>query len=176
MDRDFTLTLSLIVAVADNGVIGRGGALPWRLGSDLKRFRKLTMGHPLIMGRHTFESIGKPLDGRDSIGVTSSAPAAAGEGLYFAPSLESALETAEVLAKKRGVSEVFVIGGLRLFEQALPLAKRIYFTRVHGLPEGDVYWKAQFGGEWTVTSQEEQPAGAKDEFAVTNTVLERARA
>jgi dihydrofolate reductase len=165
-------TLSLIVAVADNGVIGRGAALPWRLGSDLKRFRKLTLGHPLVMGRHTFESIGKPLDGRDSIVVTSR-PVAAGEGLYFAPSLEKAIEIAKARAQARGTSEVFVIGGARIFADALPLAHRIYFTEVHGSPEGDVRWIPQLGSEWGVKSREEQPAGPKDEFAVTNLVLER---
>ena len=172
-DTPSPITLSLIVAVADNGVIGRGNALPWRLGSDLKRFRKLTMGHPLIMGRHTFESIGKPLDGRDSIVVTHGQPLAEGEGLYFAPSLEKAIGLAEARARARGVLEVFIIGGARLFEHALPLARRIYLTRVHGSPEGDVYWNPQFGGEWTEISREEQPAGVKDEFAVTNLVLER---
>ncbi len=176
MDRASPITLSLIVAVADNGVIGRGGALPWRLGSDLRRFRKLTMGHPLIMGRHTFESIGKPLEGRDSIVVTSAAPTVEGEGLYFARSLEMAMEMAGARAGARGVSEVFVVGGARLFEEALPLARRIYLTRVHGAPEGDVYWKPQFGGEWAEKLREEHPAGAKDEFAVTNLVLERAGA
>ena len=119
-DTPSPITLSLIVAVADNGVIGRGNALPWRLGSDLKRFRKLTMGHPLIMGRHTFESIGKPLDGRDSIVVTRGAPAAEGEGLFFAPSLEEAIGLAEARARGRGAGEVFIIGGARLFEHALP--------------------------------------------------------
>ncbi len=173
-DTPSSVTLSLIVAVADNGVIGRGNALPWRLGGDLKRFRKLTMGHPLIMGRHTFESIGKPLDGRDSIVVTHGAPAAEGEGLYSAPSLEKAIGLAEARARARGVLEVFIIGGARLFEHALPLARRIYLTRVHGSPEGDVYWNPQFGGEWIEASREEQPAGAKDEFAVTNLILVRA--
>jgi dihydrofolate reductase len=168
------ITLSLIVAVADNGVIGRGNALPWRLGSDLKRFRKLTMGHPLIMGRHTFESIGKPLDGRDSIVVTRGAPVAEGEGHYAAPSLEKAIALAEARARARGVLEVFIIGGARLFEHALPLATRVYLTRVHGSPEGDVFWNPQFGGEWIEASREEQPAGAKDEFAVTNLILARA--
>jgi dihydrofolate reductase len=167
------ITLSLIVAIADNGVIGRGNALPWRLGSDLKRFRKLTMGHPLIMGRHTFESIGKPLDGRDSIVVTHGQPLAEGEGLYFVPSLEEAIRLGEARARARGVLEVFIIGGARLFEHALPLARRSYLTRVHGSPEGDVYWNPQFGGEWTEISREEQTAGVKDEFAVTNFVLER---
>ena len=166
-------TLSLIVAVADNGVIGRGNALPWRLGSDLKRFRKLTMGHPLVMGRHTFESIGKPLDGRDSIVVTGSPPATGGEGLFFARSLEEAIELAAARAQARGTSEVFVIGGLRIFAGALPVAHRIYLTQVHGSPEGDVRWSPQLGGEWAVKSREEQPAGPKDEFAVTNLVLER---
>ena len=79
-------------------------------------------------------------------------------------------------ARTRGVSEVFIIGGARLFEQALPLARRIYLTEVHGSPEGDVYWKPQFGGEWSEKSREERPAGARDEFAVTNLVLERAGA
>jgi dihydrofolate reductase len=169
------ITLSLIVAVADNGVIGRGNALPWRLGSDLKRFRKLTMGHPLIMGRHTFESIGKPLDGRDSIVVTRGARAAEGERLFFAPSLEEAIGLAEARARGRGAGEVFIIGGARLFEHALPMANRVYLTRVHGSPLGDVYWNPQFGGEWIEASREEQPAGAKDEFAVTNLVLKRVR-
>ena len=174
MDRvPSPITLSLIVAVADNGVIGRGNALPWRLGSDLKRFRKLTMGHPLIMGRHTFESIGKPLDGRDFIVVTHGQALAEGEGLYFAPSLEKAIGLAEARARARGVLEVFIIGGARLFEHALPLARRIYLTQVHGSPEGDVYWNPQFGGEWIEASREELPAGVKDEFAVTNLVLER---
>ncbi len=167
------ITLSLILAVADNGVIGRGNALPWRLGRDLKRFRKLTMGHPLIMGRHTFESIGKPLDGRDSIVVTRAAPPAEGEGLYAVPSLEKAVELAQALALARGVAEVFIIGGARLFERALPLAQRIYFTRVHGSPEGDVRWNPDFSTGWIETSREEQPSGPKDEFAVTNLVLER---
>ena len=148
-DSPSPIMLSLIVAVADNGVIGRGNALPWRLGSDLKRFRKLTMGHPLIMGRHTFESIGKPLDGRDSIVVTGGQPPAEVEGLFFAPSLEAAIGLAEARARARGVREAFIIGGARLFEQALPLAARIYLTRVHGSPDGDVYWNPQFGGEWT---------------------------
>ncbi len=174
MENVSPIILSLIAAVADNGVIGRGNALPWRLGGDLKRFRKLTMGHPLIMGRHTFESIGKPLDGRDSIVVTRGAPPAEGEGLYFAPSLEKAVELAQARARARGVPEVFVIGGARLFEQALPLARRIYLTRVHGSPAGEIYWKPQFKGEWVERSREKQPAGPKDEFAVTYLVLERA--
>lgn len=170
------ITLSLIVAVADNGVIGRAGALPWRLGSDLKRFRRVTMGHPLIMGRHTFESIGKPLDGRDSIVVTRGILPPDRDGLYFAPSLEKAIERAQARAAARGVAELFVIGGASLFVEALPLAQHIYLTRVHGSPEGDVHWNPQFGSEWKERSREDQPSSAKDEFAVTNLILERVRA
>jgi len=173
MNTGTSITLSLIVAVADNGVIGREGGLPWRLGSDLKRFRKLTMGHPLIMGRRTFKSIGKPLDGRDSIVLSRTAGVQKREGLYVAPSLERAIELAKACARPRGVSEVFVIGGAGLFEQALPLAQRIYLTRVHASPVGDVHWNPQFGGEWTERSRQDQPQSAKDEFAVTNLVLER---
>lgn len=176
MEKGAPITLSLIVAVADNGVIGRGGGLPWRLGRDLKRFRKLTMGHPLIMGRRTFESIGKPLDGRDSIVVSRICRAADGDTIYFAASLDKAIEIAGDCAKLRGVSEVFVIGGAALFAEALPLADRVYLTRVHGSPEGDVHWEPQFGAGWTESSCEELPASAKDEFAVTNLVLERVRA
>jgi len=167
------ITLSLIVAVADNGVIGRAGGLPWRLGSDLKRFRRLTMGRPLIMGRHTFESIGKPLDGRDSIVVSRGKLPPDRDGLYFVPSLEKAIERAKAQAAARGVGEIFVIGGASLFVEALPQAQRVYLTRVHGSPEGDIHWYPQFGSEWEVRSKEDQPVSAKDEFAVTNLILER---
>lgn len=173
MNTGTPFTLSLIVAVAKNGVIGRAGGLPWRLGSDLKRFRRLTMGHPLIMGRHTFESIGKPLDGRDSIVVTRGKLPPDRDGLYFAPSLERAIERAKALAAARGVSEIFVIGGASLFVEALPLAQRIYLTRVRGSPEGDVYWDLQFGSEWAERSRDDQPVSARNEFAVTNLILER---
>ncbi|MBI4724142.1 MAG: dihydrofolate reductase [Rhodomicrobium sp.] len=168
-------TLSLVVAVADNGVIGRGSKLPWRLGSDLKRFRQLTMGHPLIMGRQTFESIGKPLDGRDSIVVTSASAVPHQDGLFFAPSLEQAIALAEDCAQARGVTEIFLIGGAKLFSQALPLARRIYLTRVHGSPEGDVRWEPALGDDWIERSREDRPVSARDEFPVTDLVLERAK-
>jgi dihydrofolate reductase len=171
-------TLSLVVAVADNGVIGRGGELPWRLRSDLRRFRQLTMGHPLIMGRRTFDSIGKPLDGRDSIVLThgeTPKPLPARDGLFFAPSLGSALELAQRRAQERGVNEIFIIGGAGLFSQSLPLAQKVYLTRVHGSPNGDVRWEPPSGGEWIELSRQYRPAGARDEFAVTDLVLQRVK-
>jgi len=176
MDTSLPFTLSLIVAVAENGVIGRAGTLPWRLGSDLKRFRQLTMGHPLIMGRQTFESIGKPLDGRDSIVVTSAVKPANRRGLFFVSSLEDAIAVAQSCARERGVREVFIIGGARLFAQALPSAGRIYLTQVHGSPDGDVRWRPEFGSEWVERSRADRPASTRDEFAVTDLVLERVRA
>ncbi len=176
MNEDSRLTVSLVVAVADNGVIGREGKLPWRLGSDLRRFRQLTMGHPLIMGRRTFESIGKPLDGRDSIIVTTGPQREQREGLHFAPSLESALSIAGQCAKARGVLEIFVIGGARLFAEALPLAQRVYLTKVHGSPDGDVLWEPHLGAGWLERSRMDREATLRDEFAVTDLVLERTHA
>ncbi|MGO8954280.1 MAG: dihydrofolate reductase [Rhodomicrobium sp.] len=176
MNTSIPFTLSLVVAIAGNGVIGRGGTLPWRLGSDLKRFRQLTMGHPLIMGRRTFESIGKPLDGRDSIVVTSARKLAERGALFFVPSLEEAITVAQRCARERGVREAFVIGGARLFAQALPIAGRVYLTQVHASPEGDVYWRPELGSEWTERSRADRPVSARDEFAVTDLVLERIRA
>ncbi len=170
------VTLSLIVAVADNGVIGREGKLPWRLGSDLRRFRELTMGHPLIMGRKTFEAIGKPLDGRDSIVVTRNRGALSGasvDGVFVAPSLEAALTLAVERAEARGVKEAFVIGGAGILSLAFPHAQRIYLTRVHGSPEGDVRWEPQLGGDWLEIGREDRPAGSRDEFPVTDVILER---
>jgi dihydrofolate reductase len=174
LTRNAEFTLSLIVAIAENGVIGHKNQLPWRLGSDLRRFRKLTMGHPVIMGRKTFESIGKPLDGRDSIVVSRSTPnSALNPHLFCAASLEEALTTARRLAKARGVKQAFVIGGAELFKAALPYANRIYLTRVHGRPEGDVYWEPPLSDGWTEISRKDYPASDRDEFPVTDVILER---
>jgi dihydrofolate reductase len=169
-------TLSLIVAIAENGVIGRKGKLPWRLGSDLRRFRKLTMGHPLIMGRKTFEALGKPLDGRDSIVVSRNNPSLAlGPHVFSAASLEEALTTARKQANTRGAKEAFVIGGAELFKAALPYANRIYLTRVHGLPEGDVHWEPLLSNDWIEICRKEYPASDRDEFPVTDVILERGK-
>jgi dihydrofolate reductase len=173
---DSTLTLSLVAAVAENGVMGHKGKLPWRLGSDLRRFRQLTMGHPLIMGRQTFESIGKPLDGRDSIVVTSANRLLDHNNLYFASSLEDALAIGRKRAEARDVHEIFVIGGAQLFAHVLPIADRIYFTRVHGSPDGDVRWEPDLGADWIERSRMERPPSERDDFAITDYVLERKRA
>ena len=128
--------VALIVAVAENGVIGRGGALPWRLPSDLRRFRRLTLGKPMIMGRKTYQSIGRPLDGRESI-VLSGRRERYPAGVHVAASIKEALALAAQLAGARGVEEVAVIGGAEVFAAALPFAERIYLTLVHAKPAGD---------------------------------------
>jgi dihydrofolate reductase len=143
--------LSLIVAMARNRVIGRDGKLPWHLPADLKRFRALTMGHHILMGRKTWESIGRPLPGRASIVITRTAGYAAA-GATIVHSLNDALESA------RGDSEVFVIGGAEVYRDALPLADRIYLTELQADFEGDVLFPAFAAGQWRAGEREHHPA------------------
>jgi dihydrofolate reductase len=168
------MMVSLIVAVAENGVIGRKGALPWRLSSDLKTFRRLTMGKPIIMGRKTFQSLGKPLDGRDNI-VLSSDPFFERQGVSVVDSLGAALTLARVLAATRGADEIMIIGGADVFREALALADRIYWTEVEASPEGEVHFPAFDMGEWTEVSREALPRGPKDDHSAILKVLERVR-
>jgi dihydrofolate reductase len=130
------LRIVLIAAVADNGVIGQDGGMPWRLPADLRRFRELTMGKPVVMGRKTFDSIGKPLAGRTTV-VTSRDPSLAISGALVVPSLQHALELARGEALRRSVSEIIVAGGAELYAQAIPLAHRLEITHVHAQPDGD---------------------------------------
>jgi dihydrofolate reductase len=164
--------IALVVAVAENGVIGRGGQLPWRLPTDLKRFRTLTLGKPLVMGRKTYLSIGRPLDGRDTIVVTRQADFCA-PGVHVATSLEAALARGRELAAARGADEIVVIGGEEVFRCALPLAQRIYLTLVHGHPPGDTRFALPDPTVWRETSREPMTQGPKDEFPADFIVLER---
>ena len=127
--------ITLIVAVADNGVIGRDNALPWHLPEDLKRFKRLTMGKPIVMGRKTFESIGKPLPGRQNIVVTRDANYRR-DGVTVVHDVDAAVRAAGEAA------EIMIIGGAELFRLFLPRATRIHLTRVHGDIAGDVMWPA----------------------------------
>ena len=146
---DEAMILSLIVAAAENNVIGKDNKLPWHLPDDLKRFRALTRGKAVIMGRKTFESIGHPLPDRLNI-VVSRHLEVAPAGCSLASSLTAALELA------RGESdEVFVIGGAELFGLALPLADRLYLTRVHGKIDGDVFLPEIDFSEWREVADEE---------------------
>jgi dihydrofolate reductase len=164
--------IALVVAVAENGIIGRSGKLPWKLPSDLRRFRRLTLGKPMIMGRKTYESIGRPLDGRDTIVVTRRLDFAA-PGVHAAASFEEAIALAQSLAAGRGVDEVTVIGGEDIFRLALPRARRIYLTLVHGTPAGDTRFAIPDAAAWRETAREPMRQGADDEYPADFIVLDR---
>ena len=166
------MRLSLIAAVADNGTIGRDGGLPWRLSNDLRYFRATTMGKPVIMGRKTYESIGKPLPGRPNVVVTRNADFAP-EGVTVAADLNAAIAAAEALAKEAGVEEILVIGGGALYDAALSRADRLYLTEVHAEIEGDVHFPDLYRNEWREISRVSHPAGEKDEHPHSFVVLER---
>jgi len=164
--------IAFVVAAAENGVIGRGGRLPWRLPTDLRRFRRLTLGKPVIMGRKTFESIGRPLDGRDTI-VLTRRPLTQAPGVHAAPSIEAALALARRLAAERGVDEIMVAGGEEVFRAALPLAARIYLTLVRAAPEGDTRFDLPDPRTWRESSREPMPRGPDDQFPADFIVLDR---
>ena len=166
------MRLSLIAAVADNGTIGRDGGLPWRLSNDLRYFRATTMGKPVIMGRKTYESIGKPLPGRPNVVVTRNADFAP-EGVTVAPDLDAAVAAAEALASEAGADEILVIGGGALYDATLPRADRLYLTEVHAEIEGDVHFPELDRNEWREISRVAHPAGEKDEHPHSFVVLER---
>ena len=145
------MRISLIVAMAENRVIGRDGRLPWHLPKDLKRFKKLTVGHPMVMGRKTFESIGRPLPKRRSL-VLSRDPA------YRPPGAEVAASLPEALARLAADEEAFVIGGARVFAEALPLAERLYLTLVHAEVAGDVRFPEIDAAAWKLLASERHTA------------------
>ena len=157
------MKLSLIVAVAENGVIGRGGQLPWHLSSDLQRFKRLTMGHCLVMGRRTYASIGRPLPGRVSI-VISRDPTRVPhrEAVLAADSLDLALDLARTTDMSH--DEAFVIGGAEIYRLALPRADRMYVTRVLANVEGDTLFPDVDWSEWRLVEETRRDAGEKDDY------------
>jgi dihydrofolate reductase len=164
--------LSLIAAVAENGVIGAGDAMPWRLSSDLKRFKSITLGKPVIMGRKTFQTIGKPLPGRTNI-VVSRQSGFAPEGVLVAPTLDAALVAAEEKAGAAAEPEIMVIGGGQIYREAIDRADRLYITHVEAAPKGDVYFPPIDPAVWRATTAERMPAGPKDSAATVFVVYER---
>lgn len=166
--------LSLVVARARNGVIGRDGDLPWRLRSDLQRFKAVTMGKPCVMGRKTWDSLPlKPLPGRLNVVVTRDGSFEA-KGAVVCTTLDEAISIAREQAEDDGVGEVCVIGGTALFEALLPRAKRLYLTEVDAEPEGDAHFPTIDETQWREVSTEPHPAGEKDDHAFVFRVLERA--
>ena len=163
------------VARGANGVIGANGGLPWRLKSDLKIFRRLTMGKPLIMGRKTWDSLPvKPLPGRANI-VLSRDGRFAPHGALVCEDFHEAFQIARDQADDDGQDEVCVIGGAALFEITLPKAKRLYLTEVDGSPDGDVRFPAFDEADWIETSREAHPAGPEDDHGFVFRTLERRR-
>ncbi len=159
--------LSIIVAVSENNVIGTGNNLPWKLSGDLQRVKKLTMGHHLIMGRKTYESIGRPLPGRITIIITRQTNYHP-EGCTVVSSLADALKIAQI------DSEAFIFGGGEIFTQALPFTHKIYFTKVHCAVNGDTFFPQLAPSEWHTLEVQNFPADEKNEFACTTTIFVRA--
>jgi len=158
--------ISLVVAASTNNVIGRDGALPWRLPEDLRRFRQLTTGKPIIMGRATYESIGRPLPERHNI-VLTRRPQFMAAGCDVAADPQAAIELAG------SADEVVVIGGGHVYRLFLPTAQRIYMTRVHAMLEGDTFFPELDPGAWRVSESEEYAAGDERQYGFSFQVLQR---
>ncbi len=169
--------IALVVARGSNGVIGRDGDLPWRIRSDLQRFKAVTIGKPCIMGRKTWESLPlRPLPGRLNVVLTkdeSYHESEKAKGCVVVTSLDEALSMAREQAADDEVNEICVIGGAAIFETVLPRAKRLYITEVDAAPEGDVLFPAFDETDWVETLNEPHTAGEKDDHAFTFRTLER---
>lgn len=161
-----SVPVAIIVAVADNGVIGRDNQLIWHLRSDLQRFKKLTLGRPMVMGRKTYQSIGKPLPGRETIVVTRD-PSFRPDGVLVAASLTDALTLAQERAQALGAENVPVVGGGEIYRQAMAEASLIHLTRVHCSPDGDTFFPDPDPALFVETGREAHPAGPHDEFSFT---------
>jgi dihydrofolate reductase len=151
----------LIVAVADNGVIGAGGAIPWRLKTDQQRLKMLTTGKPVVMGRKTFVSLRRPLPGRTNIVVTRDGNFRAA-GAVVATSFADARAVATGDALRRSATEIAVIGGAEIYAQWMPYADRLEITEVHARPEGDTYFAAIDAADWKEVARVRNPAGPDD--------------
>lgn len=162
------LMISLIAAMGNNRVIGNKGKIPWYLPADFAHFKKTTMGHPVIMGRTTFESIGKPLPGRTNI-VLTTRPLSQ-EGIVVFADLSSAVAYAKTLSPK-----VFVIGGARVYAEALPIADRLHLTRIDGLFDGDTFFPEIYEDEWAEHSKTTYGKDTQNTHSMTFVVYERKR-
>jgi len=163
----------LVAAITENGVIGRGNTLPWRLKSDMAHFRAATMGKPVIMGRKTYLSIGKPLPSRTTI-VVSRDPAFAAPGVVVAPDFAAAIAAARGDALRRAADAIIVAGGAEIYAQALPLASRLDVTRVHKSVDGDTRFPAIDAEVWREIARDEHEAAAGDDAAFAFVIYQRA--
>lgn len=166
------MRIALIWAQSQNRVIGRNNALPWYLPEDLRYFKQVTMGKPIIMGRKTYESIGRPLPGRTNIVITRN-PDLKIEGVRVVPSLEAAIDLAEKICLIEGAEEAIVMGGAQIYELALPHADRLYMTQVHADVTGDAYFPAFELGSWKELGRENFSASETNPYDYSFVVLER---
>ncbi|HEY8958372.1 dihydrofolate reductase [Chitinophaga sp.] len=162
------MRISIIVAASENNVIGINNMLPWRLPTDLKYFKSTTLGKPIVMGRKTFESLGKPLPGRPNIVITRQSDFQP-EGAYVVGSVEEGIEK----AKSFGGDELFITGGSQIFEQAWPLVERIYLTRVYAVVHGDAFFPQLDGAEFELVTDERHEADEKNQYSFAFQVWER---
>lgn len=167
-----TLPICLIAAVAENGVIGREGAMPWRLSTDLQRFKALTLGKPIIMGRKTWDSLGRPLPGRTNIVITRNCILRA-EGAVIVHSLSQACSVAKKLALQNDADAIFIIGGGEIFQQGLQIADKIFLTEVLASIEGDSFFPVFDKEKWTLVQTQYIPEGDKDSHPTRFVVYER---
>ncbi|NOZ42118.1 MAG: dihydrofolate reductase [Alphaproteobacteria bacterium] len=167
-----TVKLCLIVAMAENGVIGKDNRLPWHISSDLKYFKQKTLGKPVIMGRKTFQSIGRPLPNRTNIVLTRDVTFAP-EGVIPAHTLDMALEVGRNMALVKKVNEVMVIGGAEIYRLTLPDADRLYLTRIHDEIDGDTTFPTLNSDDWLEGSCERFTAGEKDSHDYSLIILDR---
>jgi dihydrofolate reductase len=161
------MNVSLIVAMADDQVIGRAGTLPWHLPADLARFRKITMGHALVMGRKTYESIGRPLPGRRTVVLTRQRDFAAPPTVIVAADIDQAVECVA------DDDEIFVVGGAEIYRQALPLARRMYVTRIHASVDGDVHFPDFDPRQWQLVVETRCQADDRKQLSYSFQVFDR---
>ena len=166
-----SVKIAQVVGIAQNGIIGFDGDMPWRLSTDLKRFKTITMGKPIIMGRKTFESIGRPLPGRLNVVVSRGAYKA--DGVSSANSIEEAINISREWATENKVDEICIIGGGEIYRQSLPLADKLYVTHILAEPKGDTRFPDIDEAQWQVVSTERVPMGENDSAETIFVVYER---
>ena len=162
------MTISLIVALSENDVIGRDGDMPWRLSSDLKRFKRLTMGHHIIMGRKTYESIGRPLPGRTSVVVSRTAH-------YDDPAILVARGLEEAFSLVEEDAAPMIIGGAEIYRQSLSWASKMYVTRVHACFDGDTFFPKVNWQKWELTESQRHDADEKNQYDYSFQTYQRER-
>ena len=167
------MKVALIVAMAENGVIGRNNQLPWQIPEDLKYFRKVTMGKPVIMGRKTFESIGRPLPGRTNIVISHQKNLDLPDGVELAGSVDEALAFSREACQKNDAGECMIIGGEQIYALFMPVADKLYLTQVHANIEGDACFSSFNEDEWLLIDKEDHVPVEEDSYGYSFCVLEK---